>query len=276
MNLARIWSNPAIIALICIGLCPITSNALDLAIVGTANFSTLSYGVEVPSDRTADFTQRYNAQFGWGGGVVLTSKLGEMTGLEGGLQFVRRKLSIGTAEYGPLGSANSAPVNNAAGEVILTANYLQIPILFRFFPTTTLSFGLGPYVGYGIGSIDMLHKRSTVSVSTSPTFKEFGIKNLDAGIAASFVSYFPVGKSTSIFVDLRYLAGLLNTANLESVASATDIEPSAKFGAFQVLLGVNLGKIGKLKSTRKKRPRRSRSRKPPESKEDTEKDASRF
>jgi len=122
----------------------------------------------------------------------------------------------------------------------------------------------------------MLHKRSTVSVSTSPTFKEFGIKNLDAGIAASFVSYFPVGKSTSIFVDLRYLAGLLNTANLESVASATDIEPSAKFGAFQVLLGVNLGKIGKLKSTRKKRPRRSRSRKPPESKEDTEKDASRF
>ncbi len=162
---------------------------VKVKVLGTFNFSSVSIGV---SGASAD------GIFKVGGGVLVSQNFNPFM-LESGLLFT----TIGLGSNG-----------NSGWE-----NYLQIPVLAAY-KFGVFSAGLGPYIGFGLGSGSSLANQSV------------GYFKTDIGLMAKAGADIPVSSRVGIVGELAYEFGLADiSTGLISVRSRN----------FMILVGASYG-----------------------------------
>ena len=136
-----------------------------MATVGTVNAQT-TFGVRAGvglNGLTGKGTDNLDNKFGWHAGVNLEKRIGNDIYFQPNLLF-----------YAKGSEATIANVKTST-----TLNYLEVPLNFVYkgeVGSGKVLVGLGPYVGYGIGT-----KSKVGSNSTSPSFEDVNLKKFDLG-----------------------------------------------------------------------------------------------
>lgn len=177
---------------------------LSLSAVGALNVSSVS-----ASNSAA--TTVYSAGTGFGFGALASMPIMPAFSIELGALYVPRKFS----------STSSLVTTD------FTLTQLEIPLVFRFTPLPLISFGLGGYLGLGLGNVHT----AVGSVKLDNSYEIAGISKTDLGLLASAAFRLPLAPTFGLLVDARYLMGLKN--------SSTVAPTETKFRDFQLLAGVN-------------------------------------
>lgn len=166
-------------------------------------------------DGTAQATLSNTPIVNWGGGGQLELRLGNYFGLEGGLVYLPRKMSM---------TDSSVPVS---ADRVYT--YIQAPLQARFW-LKNFTVGVGIYAALGFGLVT----DTAQSIVLSSTYAELNTKGYDYGLIGSLGYNLPLGSWLSLMVEGRYSYGLCDINTPPSAAGTTKWRDIQAFVGFRI------------------------------------------
>lgn len=187
---------------------PTTSSSSMIVLKVGPSFSSMS---GMSSSNGAGTNQAsISSRGGLSFGLNFDLALGDSTSLETGLEYIRRGFSMDTTEQ-------SVPVT-----VGFNMNNLVLPLLIKFksgdASSTRVSFGIGPYLGYRVGTsvtVSALDQSETISIEDN------GDKKLDIGARATLGTEFPLSSSNVFTLGAGYDFGFTDLASGQESSSVS-------------------------------------------------------
>ena len=182
-------------------------------ICSTADASVTLYGaVDQFKPQVSGYGAAMKSEIGYGGGVELGYNFSRRFEFDFGALYLLRRFQD---------SYNSATFG------VLRSPTVQLSLLMRFWPTRYFSLGGGGYYGI-LGALQ-------VESSGRPAVYGFGNVKNDLGLIGSASFSFRIGRNSSLVLDGRYLAGMSNFVDSQTVKFLNR--------ETQLLVGVRFGLI---------------------------------
>ncbi len=207
------FKNSRAILLLAVALLPLTdiSSAQAAIFASVFGLGTLSSQIDGTAQATLSNTPIVN----WGGGGQLELRLGNYFGLEGGLVYLPRKMSM---------TDSSVPVS---ADRVYT--YIQAPFQARLW-LKNFTLGVGVYYALGFGQVT----DTAQSIVLSSTYAELNTKGYDYGLIGSLGYNLPLGSWLSLMVEGRYSYGLCDINTPPNAAGTTKWRDIQAFVGFRI------------------------------------------
>ena len=123
-----------------------------------------------------------------------------------------------------------------ATTITLTTNWIQVPLLFKLWPTDFFAIGLGGYLGFGVGDVsgEVSANDGSGSLSGSTSHETVGMKTLDYGLLADMGFHIPVTQTLRLSIQGRYEYGLAN------LTKNTDNNQSMELRSIEGIVGLGI------------------------------------
>ena len=181
----------------------------------------LKVGLNIADFSGADVDQAWQTKVGFAAGGFLTYRLSNIFAIQLEILFSQKGAKI------------SSLVQGIMLNEWLNLNYIEIPLLFKFYPPLDSAirpmFFAGPYVALKSGFNDKWELGDQDENDDVPTFRE-----KETGFAAGGGLDFPVGKGVRMSAEIRYSRGLSTLSK--------DVEEKGYNSVFAVLVGIAFGK----------------------------------
>lgn len=191
---------------------PSAKGGVMVGVFGVGSVSSLD-------DPSAPSTYTNSPLLGLGGGGQLEWRLSRYFGLEGGLIYLGRKISV-----------TDATVPTSADYLY---HYLQAPFQMRLWIKNFFSLGLGGYYSFGVGQVST----SVGGLSVSSTYAALNTKGYDYGLIGSVGFNFPLGSWVAVLAEGRFVYGLCDINTPPNPAGYT------KWRDIQAILGFRFGSM---------------------------------
>ena len=183
----------------------------------------LKGGLNIADFSGADVDLAFQTKVGLAAGGFLTYRLGDILAIQAEILYTQKGAKI------------FAQVQGTALSEWLNLNYIEIPLLFKFYPPLDSAirpmFFAGPYVAFKSSFKDKWEYGELSGNDDVTAFRE-----RETGFAAGGGLDFPVGKGMRMSAEIRYSRGL-------STLSKNAAEKGYN-AVFAVLVGIAFGKKG--------------------------------
>lgn len=163
----------------------VSQGAMQMAFKGGATMAT-------PKGDVGGVALTYKADNSFGGGLVFGIPLSKVTTFEFGGLYLPRKYKNTVLDI----------------EVVTTVPQIEVPLNLRFKLSRAFSLIAGGYVGMGMGKV----KTAALGVTTESTFAENNMATMDYGATGGISIDIPIGKTSELVLEGRYVYGLADLA----------------------------------------------------------------
>ncbi|MCX6563706.1 MAG: porin family protein [Candidatus Aminicenantes bacterium] len=181
----------------------------------------LKGGLNIADFSGADVDRAFQTKAGFAAGGFLAYRLGNILAIQAEILYTQKGAKI------------FAQVQGTALNEWLNLNYIEIPLLFKFYPPLDSAirpmFFAGPYLAFKSSFKDEWEYGELSGNDDVPTFRE-----RETGFAAGGGLDFPVGKGMRMSAEIRYSRGLSTLSK--------DAEEKGYSSVFAILVGIAFGK----------------------------------
>jgi hypothetical protein len=150
---------------------------MKIGITAGVNLSTFSIGRE-----EMDETEEYGNGFGFQGGVAFDIPLSKVFYFQPGLMFIQKGLNSENTYYDTYNNGNGVITVKEEGTFTITANYIEIPLLFSVKGLVdegvAIRINAGPYIAYAIGDGSQKREEKRSGYDGQPARSESESKKL--------------------------------------------------------------------------------------------------
>ena len=181
----------------------------------------LKGGLNIAELTGADVDRAWQTKAGFAAGGFLAYRLGNIFAIQAEILYTQKGAKI------------FAQVQGTTLSEWLNLNYIEIPLLFKFYPPLDSAirpmFFAGPYLAFKSSFEDRWEYGELSGNDDVPTFRE-----RETGFAAGGGLDFPVGKGMRMSAEIRYSRGLSTLSK--------DAEEKGYSSVFAILVGIAFGK----------------------------------